>query len=133
MTYTTLLSAIHNKVAGVTAIKEVFDYSARNFTKYPVACIIGAEFNDEDLDNKTKWRKWDFSIHILSTIEVDPAGTETSMNGIIESIMDAFASDYTLGGTCADTKITGVRGWLERETDVRITEVKLSCFDSKAI
>lgn len=133
MTYSTVLLAIHNKLTAITAIKAVYDYDNKHATNYPVACIIGADFNDTDLDNKTKWRQWDFTINIYHTIETDPATTETTMSGIVVSIMDAFATDYSLTGACTDCKVAGVRSWLEREMDMRITTVRLSIFGDQAI
>lgn len=131
---TEILNALFAKLSSIESIKEVYKFTAGNFTNYPVALIVGSEnVSERESTNHIK-KTYTFKVRILQEVNEEARGKEDGediINQVFDDIDDAIDTDDTLGGSCDDVNIRSVFAWEDRELLMRAVDIDITCVKLK--
>ena len=115
MSFTSLKPFIKSKLEGIDSIEEVQAYHASEFTGFPAVTFESDSINKNDMQTTGEnFRSLQFSLIIWQ--ELEQTGRENATNyvdAVVDDIMAAFDTDFTLGGECL--RITPIIGAKENE------------------
>ena len=119
---------IKEKLEGI--LTYVYAYEKGLLEGYPCATIYSAEYNPEWITTDYDEDVYVYTIHLYQELSSDHKGAESAENIIdekITSIVQAFQTDYTLGGLVKKVSISATKGWTDREMIDRAGVITITC------
>jgi len=130
MSYSTIKNRIVADIQDITGIRNVYSYENPNLAGYPAACVVAVNVNDIWLDSMTNEREYVFKVRVYQEMEkTTPENADGIIDNLIDALMNKFASDYTLNGTCKGCWVKSVLGWVDREGTIRTYELEIIAKD----
>lgn len=134
--YQTIRTAIINKVETISKITSVYGYGTPPVADFPFATVEAISNDAEFADTSDNWRTYRFRVRVhYSRTRDDQTGTDRLENAelailrVMDDLIDAFDTDYTLGGIVH--KIAAVEssvGYQELTNGpARVGEIILKC------
>ena len=124
--YLTIKAKIKTKLQTIGEIKYVHSYEKADLQGFPAVTILGFTINDILEDTKTNLREYTFKVRIFQEIETTTAEkAEEIIDNLIDTIMNLFGTDFTLGGTCEGCWVKGGLGWVDREVGMRVWDLEI--------
>ena len=131
--FETLRTAIVNKITTVTTITEVYAHESASPQSFPYATVAVIGNTSEYADTANDLRKYRFRIRLYMKIgdqaPLSADDAELSMTRAMQNVLDAFDTDYTLGGACQGVEaVESNLGWTDTANGrCRVGEIILSC------
>jgi hypothetical protein len=128
-----LRTAIENKLLTVTTITQVFAHESAKPDSFPYATVALVGNTSEYADTATDLRKYRFRVRMYmkigDTAPLDGDDAELSMSRTVEAVLNAFDTDYTLGGACQGVDASeSTVGWTDTANGrCRVGEIILTC------
>lgn len=127
-------TAIVQKLQGLTKIKYVYGYEKGDLSGFPAVTIYSSEYNPQPYDTASDQDVYIFTIHLYQEMDVEnPADAETKVDNALVEIMQAFQTDYTLGGVVDCLYLSAQKGWVSREMINRAAVIKITCYKNNQI
>jgi len=129
--YSSIKTAIINKLTAITGIKNVYGYEKGDLVGYPSAVVTLAGIETPPLDNRSDTRQYSFKIRLYQEMEDDGIGAETAegrIEALIDSVIGAFEDDYTLGGLVYNVSLRAEMGYSDRGVNTRAFDITLDVF-----
>lgn len=127
--FSTLKAKIKTILQSETTINVVYDYDRPNIEKSPAAMVVPSGNDSDYVSTVHNRRSYAFVVKVM--VPLDPAGMETAEStlvGIIDSLIDKFDQDFTLTGSCLMmTAAPSAWGYEEREILYRVATINLKC------
>jgi len=116
--YTTIRTAIIAKLNALTGVKYVYTHEQGELAGYPAISIYSSQYSPAVLTNQHDYDEYVFTVHLYQEMVSENTTAEQAeviVDNIMVALMQAFQSDYTLGGACDDLTISAQKGWVDRE------------------
>ena len=129
--YSSIKTAIINKLTAITGIKNVYGYEKGDLVGYPSAVVTLAEIETPPLDNRSDTRRYSFGIRIYQEMEDDGIGASTAesrIEALIDTVIGAFEDDYTLGGLAYNVSLKAQMGYSDRGPSTRVFDITLDVY-----
>ena len=124
--YTNIKSKIKEKLEGIGGIKIVHSYEKLDLGGFPAVVILGFTINDILEDTKTNLREYTFKVRVFQElVTTNPEKAEEIIDNLIDTLMDAFGQDFTLGGACEGCWVRSSLGWVDREVGMRCYDIEI--------
>lgn len=131
MSYSTLSGYIKTLLQGVSGVLYVYDYEKPELVGYPCITVTATSSDVEDVDTANNFRNYTFTVRVYQEITKDGRGADNGeriMRTIVDSVIDKFDKDITLGGNCLMCRpVTGQWFWVDREKEHRAAEIEVKC------
>ena len=125
--YLEIKNKIISKIEKIKQVKLVYSYEKQDLGGYPAVVILGFNVNDIIEDTITNLREYIFKVRVFQEIKgVKPSKAEEIIDNLIDILMDTFATDFTLGGTCEGCWVSAGLGWIDRETEMRVYDLEVT-------
>lgn len=129
--YSSIKTAIINKLIAITGIKNVYGYEKGDLVGYPSAIVTLAEIETPPLDNRSDTRRYSFKIRLYQEMEKDGIGADVGegrIEALIDTIISAFENDYTLSGIAYNTSLRAEMGYSDRGVNTRAFDITLDVY-----
>lgn len=133
MTYVAIADKLKTILTGITAIKKLYDYEAKELGGFPAATITSQGHRDSFRDQVGNRREFNFAIYLYYRTE-DAATGESVMREIVDAVMAAIEADTTLSGSCDWARPSEATwGYTEREVPVRYAKIMITAVKRVAV
>jgi len=129
--YSSIKTAIKTNIEAITGIKNVYGYEKGDLAGYPSAVVLCESIECDYLSTTEDERKYTFKVKIYQELEDDATGAstaESTIEALIDNVLDKFGNDWTLGGICHKANIKGVAGYIDRGINTRVLEFTIECY-----
>jgi len=129
--YSDIKTAIKTNIEAITGIKNVYGYEKGDLDGYPSAVVLGESIECEYLSTNEDERKYTFKVKVYQELEDDSLGAstaESTLEALIDSVLDKFGNDWTLSGLCHKVNIKGIIGYVDRGINTRVLEFTIECY-----
>lgn len=129
--YSTIKAAIKTHLEAITGIQHVYGYEKGNLDGFPAATLTLSEIECNYESTAEDERKYSFKIRVYQEMDDDGVGAstaETTIEALIDTILEKFEDDYTLSGNCHRVNIKGVHAYTERAPNMIVLEFTLDCY-----
>jgi len=124
--YLNIKTKIKEKLGTISGIKIVHIYEKQDLGGFPAVVILGFTVNDVLEDTATNLREYVFKVRVFQEIATTtPEKAEEIVDNLIDTLMDLFGTDFTLGGTCQGAWVKGALGWVDREISMRCWDMEI--------
>jgi len=130
--YKSIKAAIKTKLEAISGIDKVYGWEKGQIEGYPAAVISGFELVDTWIDTRTDEYEITFKMRIYQEMEKEGKGPEVAesiLDNLVNSIIDAFRNDRTLGDSVVGCWVSAGSGWTDRELKMRILEINIKVKD----
>lgn len=124
--YLNIKNTIKTILSGITGIKIVHSYEKADLQGFPAVVILGFSVNDTLEDTAHNTREYTFKVRVFQELATTDEGKgEEIMDNLVDKIMDAFATDFTLSGNADGCWVTSGLGWVDREIEMRVWDLEV--------
>jgi hypothetical protein len=125
--FTATKNAVLAKLQGLTKLKYVYAYEKGEKPGFPTCTLYGSEYIADWTTNFHDLDTYVFTIRVYQEMATRGAESAEAIidNALIE-LIQAFQTDYTLGGKIDKMSIRARKGWVTAETENRIAEITLT-------
>lgn len=124
--YLDIKNKIIEKLKTLSNVKYVHSYEKADLKGFPAVVVLGFSVEDILEDTKTNLRTYTFKIRCFQELAyLDSEKAEEVMDNLIDQIMNLFAQDFTLGGTCEGCWVKGGLGWVDRDLEMRVYDLEI--------
>ena len=126
MGYTTIGTALFNKVDAVSDLDFTYNYEPKELAKYPCATVSALSHANTFADTAANRREMVFIIRVY--FRTDQTDYERIMRTTVDAIMEAVETDPSLSGACDFAEPSEAKWFFqEREVPVRVCEITVNC------
>lgn len=129
--YSDIKTAITSHITAISGVQNVYGYEKGELAGYPSAVITCESVESNYLTNIENERKYTFKVKLLQEMDTDAGGAENAdqiIEGLVDSLLEEFETDYDLGGLCSRVFIKGIMGYVERGINMRVLEATIECY-----
>jgi len=124
--YQDIKAKIITKLKTLANVKVVYGYEKEKLGGHPAVVVLGTDFEDILEDTRTNLRQYVFKVRFFQEIATTtPERAEEIFDNIVDQLMNLFAQDFTLGGTCEGCWVKSTGGWVDREVGMRVLDMQI--------
>lgn len=132
-----IINQIYDLLSAVENIQSVYKYNKPNLGGFPVALIIGADIEKEDVSVKSVLKKYRIKIKICQEITDDNRGHEEGDKLLVDlsgEIEDIFDNNFTINNTVDNSNIRNISfDYAEEGVIMRVLNIDLECIKLKKL
>jgi hypothetical protein len=134
MSFLSIRAKIKEKLDSLTSadgskpLRYSYDFNKTIVQGYPSAVFEPSDNTSDYSSTADNLRTYGFTIRILQEIELsEKDGSIDILGDVLEQILNAFDTDWSLGGVCVNVEALPSKWGISPDMKVRIAEINIRC------
>ena len=108
------------KLQGLSGISVIYEEPTKELVSFPAILFTGFTSEDRNLDSRSNLRTYTFPIVVYQTTKgLTSRQVEDVLINLVDTLNNAFLSDFTLSGSCLNCIVKNGTKWYDKESEMR--------------